>query len=59
MNLELEKKKLELRKVETAMHENHFKILERKADIKRLEHNIEKQEETLNNLKEEISSLER
>lgn len=59
MNLELEKKKLELRKVETAMHENHFKILERQADIKRIEDNIEKQKETLNNLKDEIHSLEK
>lgn len=58
MNLELEKKKLELRKVETAMYEMEYKILERMADIDRIKDNIENQKSTIDKLKEEISNLE-
>jgi peptidoglycan hydrolase CwlO-like protein len=54
MNLALEKKKLEIKKVETAMLEMEYKVLERLADIERLKENINNQQKTIDRLKEEI-----
>lgn len=58
MNLELEKKKLELRKVETAKHEMEYKVLERLADIDRIKENIQNQETTIEKIKKELMDLE-
>lgn len=58
MNLEAEKKKLELKKVETAKAEMEYKILERLADIERIKHNIANQEQAILNIKEELKDME-
>lgn len=57
MNLELEKKKLEMRKVEVAKEEMLYKILEREADIERIKENIRVQDNRLAQIKEEIENL--
>ena len=59
MNLELERKKLELRKVETAKMEMEFKILERLSDIERIRENINNQEATMTMLSEAIKVMEK
>lgn len=58
MNLELEKKKLDLKKLETSKLELEYKILERLADIDRIKTNVEKQEEQIIQIKENIKQLE-
>lgn len=58
MNIELERKKLEIKKVETAKAEMEFKILERIADIERLKENITNQERAVSRLALEIKSME-
>lgn len=58
MNLELERKKLDFKKVETAKMEMEFKILERMADIERIKEQIVLQESALENIKNSILSLE-
>ena len=58
MNLALEKKKLEIKKVETAMLEMEYKVLERLADIERLRENINNQENRIQAIEEEIKSTE-
>lgn len=58
MNLDLEKKKLEYKKVEMAKFEMEFKKLERLEDIKRIEDNINNQIERMKDLKEQINTME-
>jgi len=58
MNLELEKKKLEFRKVDTAKAEMEYRILERLEDIERLKANIKVQDKALIRIKEEMTKLE-
>lgn len=58
MNLEIEKKKLDLKKLETAKLELEYKILERKADIDRIQSNIDKQDIAINSLIEQIKNME-
>jgi len=52
MNLEHERKKMELKRVELARDEMQFKILQRKADIDRLANDIKVQNNRINELKE-------
>jgi hypothetical protein len=58
MNLELEKKKLDIKKMETALHEYEYKILERMADIERIKRNIETQQKAINKAIDELAQLE-
>lgn len=58
INLNLERKKLELKKIETALAEMEFKKLERMKEIERIDENIEKQRLTINNIREDIKELE-
>ena len=51
MNLDLERKKLELVKVEAAKYEMQFKIKERESDIQRLKDNIKIQDDKIKELK--------
>lgn len=45
MNLEKKKKEMELKRIEAAIAELEYKILERMEDIKRIEAHIELQKE--------------
>lgn len=54
IDLELERKKLELRRVEMSKDEMGFKIFERQADIERLKKEIEKQTNRVEELKQQI-----
>ena len=54
MNLEHERKKMELKRVELARDEMQFKILQRKADIDRLANDIKVQNNRINELKEAL-----
>lgn len=54
MDIELARKKLELKKVETALAEMEFKKLERLADIERIERNMENQKQRIEELKNEL-----
>lgn len=56
-NLEFEKKKLEVKKVETAKLEMEYKVLERYQDIERLKENIENQNKTIARLEQELEEL--
>jgi hypothetical protein len=58
MNIELEKLKLYRQKVDVAKSEMLFKIMERKADIERLEKDIIIQEEKINELSAQIMEIE-
>lgn len=58
MNIELERKKLELDRVSMAKREMEFVILERLADIDRLKAQIEKQDLRVLELKEHIKQIE-
>ena len=58
MNLELEKKKLELKKVETSKAEFEYKILERLQDIERLKDNVANQDKAAHKIREEIKQME-
>jgi hypothetical protein len=58
MKIEVERKKLELKRVKMAQEEMEFNILERKADIARLESLIEKQMEKALELEQLIKSME-
>lgn len=58
MNLELERKKLELKRVEVAKADMEFTILERMADIERLKKNIQNQETRMKEIQEQISKME-
>lgn len=58
MNLELEKKKLELIKVQTALAELEYRVLERVAEIERIRQNIATQNEAIDKLNETIKSME-
>ncbi len=57
MNLELERKKLELDRVLMAKREMEFVILERLNDIERLKSQIEKQDSRALELQEQIKNL--
>lgn len=57
MSIERARKELELKKVETALAEMQFKKLERLADIERLDDNIQKQKERINELKTELGEI--
>lgn len=57
MNLELEKKKLERKKVAVVIDELQFKIMEREADIARIKEQIGLQETRIEELNKEISDL--
>ena len=57
MNLELEKKKLERKKVAIVIDELQFKIMEREADIARIKEQISLQETRIEELNKEISDL--
>jgi len=57
VNIERARKELELKKVETALAEMQFKKLERLADIERLDDNIQKQKERINELKTELGAI--
>lgn len=59
MNLELEKKKLERKKVLVAADEKQLKIFERMAEIERLKGDIVIQNERANELQKEIENIER
>lgn len=58
LNIELERKKLELKRVEMAKADMEFTILERLADIERLKKNIQNQDERIKSLNEQILSME-
>lgn len=58
INLELERKKLEMVKVAAAKEEMKFRIMERESEIQRLQENIENQDKRLKELKDEIQSME-
>lgn len=58
MNLELEKKKLDLKKLETSKLEFEYKILERLADVERIKESIAKQEEAIQKIQDEIANME-
>jgi len=58
MNIELERKKLELKRVKMAQEEMEFNILERKADIERLSALVEKQEDKAIELEKLIQTME-
>jgi hypothetical protein len=57
MNLELEKKKLERKKVSIVIDELMFKIMEREADIERIKEQIKLQEIRVEELNSEIDSF--
>lgn len=57
-NLALEKKKLDLRKIETSKLEFEYKILERLADIDRIKKSIEEQNKAIEKIKNEIEAME-
>lgn len=57
-NLALEKKKLDLRKIETSKLEFEYKILERLADIDRIKESIKQQEIAIDKIKNEIEEME-
>lgn len=59
MSLELSRKKLELMRVETARHELEFKIEERLDEITRIKEHIRAQKEKEEQLKLEITTLEK
>jgi hypothetical protein len=52
MDLKKKKTLLQISKAETAIMELEFKIMEREADIKRMEDHIELQKKTIKELKE-------
>lgn len=58
INIELERKKLELKRVEVAQADMEFTILERRADIQRLEKNIEIQKTRVKELAQQITEME-
>lgn len=58
MNIDIQRKKLELKRVRMAQEEMEFNVLERKADIERLTALIEKQEEKAIELEETIKTME-
>lgn len=58
MNLELEKKKLDLKKLETSKLEFEYKVLERLSDIERIKESIAKQEEAIQKIQDEIANME-
>lgn len=58
MNIELEKIKLNIRKMETAKAESEFKILEKLADIERIKKQIEDQEKAIENKKLELEEMQ-
>lgn len=53
-DLKKAKKQLELKRVKLGLEEQKFKILERKADIERIEENMVIQQERINTLEEEL-----
>lgn len=57
MNLKLSKKQLDLQKLETSKLELEYKILERMADVERIQETINKQNEHIEILKKEIREL--
>lgn len=57
MSIEIKKKELELRRVETARFEMEIKIAERLEEIERLTQHIKVQEETEIKLKNELQKL--
>ena len=56
LDLNLERKKLELKRVDVARLEMEFKILERLEDINRLKENIVIQENRIEQLNAEINT---
>lgn len=54
MNLELERKKIELKRVQMAKDEMTFKILQRMEDIKQLEGHIAVQDKTIKQLEKAL-----
>ena len=58
INLELAKKKLDLKKLETSLDEYEYKILEKQADIERIKGNMGKAEEAIEKYKQEIIDME-
>ena len=58
MNLELERKKLEVKKVIMAKSEMEFRILERQADIERLKEEIVKQDKRVLELNDIIKEMD-
>lgn len=59
MSLELSRKKIELMRVQTARHELEFKIEERLDEINRIKDHIKVQKEKEDELKQEITILEK
>lgn len=57
MSLEIKKKELDLRRVETARFEMELRIAERQEEIQRLQANIKIQEEAEQKLKKEIQEM--
>jgi len=58
MNLEFEKKKLDLKKLETSKLELEYKILERLADIDRIKTSVEKQELAIQEIQKQLLTME-
>lgn len=58
INLELAKKKLDLKKLETSLDEYEYKILEKQADIERIKGNMDKANEAIEKYKQEIADME-
>jgi len=59
MNIELERKKLEVLQVSTSMASMKFTIMERLQDIERIKINIENQEKRLQELDTIIKEMEK
>lgn len=58
MSLEIERKKIELKRVRMAKDEMAFKIMERQADIERLTEHMEAQTKRINELQKLLSKEE-
>jgi len=54
IDIEKARKRLEVKRVSMGIEENEFKILEREADIERLEHSIEVSKKHVAKLKKEL-----
>lgn len=57
MNLEVEKRKLNIKRCQVTIDELEYKILERMADIERIKTSIKEQEETINKINKQISEI--
>ena len=58
MNLEVAKKRLDIKKLYTSIDEYEYKILEKMADIERVKGNIEKAKEAIEKYEQELKDME-